>query len=424
MSLVLVINSGSSSFKYQLLDPDAAAVLATGLVERIGQGMGRSTHTVTAAALDATDASGAPAATPTMLDATYTRELPIPDHEAGFQVMLDAFATDGPSLDHNPPIAIGHRVVHGGSQFIEPTLITPEVKSRIDELSVLAPLHNPANLAGIKAAQQAFPDVPHVAVFDTAFHQTLEPAAYTYAIDTELAAKHRVRRYGFHGTSHEFVSRAAAQFLGRPLADLKQIVFHLGNGASVTAVDGGRSVDTSMGLTPLEGLVMGTRSGDIDPAVLFHLARRADMSVTDLDDLLNKRSGLLGLAGVSDMRDIMAGVERADAAATLAFDVYIHRLRSYAGSYLAQLGGADVISFTAGVGENAPAVRAAALATLGFAGVEVDAERNEAPRTEARGRGIRIISSDSSAVTVLVVPTNEELEIARQSLDVWRSRAS
>jgi len=348
-----------------------------------------------------------------MLDATYKRELPIPDHTAGFRVMLDAFAEHGPSLDDRAPVAVGHRVVHGGARFFEPTLVTPLVEINIDELSVLAPLHNPGALQGIRAAKAAFADLPHVAIFDTAFHQTLPPAAYTYAIDRELAETHRIRRYGFHGTSHKFVSEAAAAFLGRPLGELKQIVFHLGNGASVTAVDGGRSVETSMGMTPLEGLVMGTRSGDIDPAVLFHLARRANLSIDDLDDLLNKRSGVLGLAGVADMRDIEIGMENGDAAATLAMEVYLHRLRAYAGAYLAQLGGVDVISFTAGVGENAPIVRAGALATLGFAGVEIDQERND-----ARGRGIRVISTDASPVTVLVVPTNEELEIARQTLAV------
>lgn len=407
MSTVLVINSGSSSLKYQLIDMEREAVLASGLVERIGQPMGTAAHTVSAAAF----AASGPA--PAVLDATFTEELPIPDHTAGFRVMLDAFAAHGPSLEEWTPVAVGHRVVHGGARFFEPTLITPLVEINIDELSVLAPLHNPANLAGIRAAKQAFPDVPHVAVFDTAFHQTLAPAAYTYAIDRGVADAHRVRRYGFHGTSHKFVSEAAAAFLGRPLAELRQIVFHLGNGASVTAIDGGRSVDTSMGMTPLEGLVMGTRSGDVDPAVLFQLARRAGLSVDDLDDLLNKRSGLLGLAGASDMRDILAGVDAGDAAAMLAFDVYVHRLRAYAGAYLAQLGGADVISFTAGVGENAAPVRAAALATLGFAGVELDPERNA-----ARGRGIRVVSTDRSRVTVLVVPTNEELEIARQTLGV------
>ena len=229
------------------------------------------------------------------------------------------------------------------------------------------------------------------------------------------AEQHRLRRYGFHGTSHKYVSEAAAAFLDRPLGELKQIVFHLGNGASATAIDGGRSVETSMGLTPLEGLVMGTRSGDVDPAIVFQLARRAGLSIDDLDDLLNKRSGLLGLAGASDMRDIEQRYEGGDEAATLAFEVYIHRLRTYAGAYLAQLGGVDVISFTAGVGENSPIIRAAALEPLGFAGVEIDPERNE-----RRERGIRRISTDASAVSVLVVPTNEELEIARQTLVVPR----
>ena len=413
MSVVLVVNSGSSSFKYQLIDMDAATVLASGLVERIGEDsdsgtVGRSSHTVYAPPTEG------PA--PALLNATYERELPIPDHTAGFAVMLEAFAQNGPSMEDHPPTAVGHRVVHGGARFFEPTVITPAVEKAIAELSVLAPLHNPANLAGIAAAEKAFPDVPHVAVFDTAFHQTLPRAAYTYAIDAELAASHRIRRYGFHGTSHKFVSEAAAAFVGRPLAELRQIVFHLGNGASVTAIDGGRSVETSMGLTPLEGLVMGTRSGDIDPAALFHLARRADMSIDDLDDLLNKRSGLLGLSGYSDYRDIRAAMERGDDRAVLAFEVYVHRLRAYAGAYLAQLGGVDVISFTAGVGENTPRVRAAALETLGFAGVEVDPVRNEAP-----GRGIRLISTDASRVAVLVVPTDEEMEIARQALQAARA---
>ncbi|MDD7943122.1 acetate kinase [Microbacterium sp. NE2HP2] len=407
MSIVLVINSGSSSFKYQLIDAETGIPHASGLVERIGQAQGRVKHTV----FFPPAAAGEPAVTAT--DATSERELPIADHTAGFQLMLDAFAENGPSLEQHPPVAVGHRVVHGGARFFEPTLITPLVEINIDELSVLAPLHNPGALQGIRAAKAAFADLPHVAVFDTAFHQTMPPAAYTYAIDTALAEAHRVRRYGFHGTSHKFVSEAAAAHLGRPLAELRQIVFHLGNGASVTAIDGGRSVDTSMGMTPLEGLVMGTRSGDIDPAVIFHLARRAEMTIPQLDDLLNKRSGMLGLAGVSDMRDIEEGVARGDEAATLAFEVYAHRLRAYAGAYLAELGGVDVISFTAGVGENSPQVRAAALETLGFAGIAIDPARNE-----QRGRGIRRISTDASRVEVLVVPTNEELEIARQTIAV------
>ena len=413
MSAILVVNSGSSSFKYQLIDVATEDVLASGLVERIGEDLGSASHTVSAAGFGHAR-EGEPA--PTVLEATYDRELPIPDHTVGFAVMLEAFAQNGPSLSDKPPVAVGHRVVHGGARFYEPTLITPLVEINIDELSVLAPLHNPANLQGIRAAKQAFPDIPHVAVFDTAFHQTLAPAAYTYAIDRDLAEAHRVRRYGFHGTSHKFVSEAAAHFVGRDLADLRQIVFHLGNGASVTAIRGGRSVDTSMGLTPLEGLVMGPRSGDLDPAVLIHLARRAGQSIDDLDDLLNRRSGLRGLAGVSDMRDLVARRDAGDPAAALAFDVYIHRVRAYAGAYLAQLGGVDVISFTAGVGENSAAVRAEALATLGFAGVQIDPERNA-----ARSRGIRVISTDSSPVTVLVVPTNEELEIARQSMQAVSS---
>lgn len=394
MSIVLVINSGSSSFKYQLIDVDGGRSLASGLVERIGQPEGRAVHV---------DAAGN----------ETERTLPIPDHTTGFQVMLDAFAAHGPSLAELPPAALGHRVVHGGARFFEPTLITPLVEINIDELSALAPLHNPGALQGIRAAKAAFPDVPHVAVFDTAFHQTLAPAAYTYAIDRELAEAHRIRRYGFHGTSHKYVSEAAAAFVGGEREDLRQIVFHLGNGASVTAVRGGRSVETSMGMTPLEGLVMGTRSGDIDPAVLFTLARRADLTIHDLDELLNTRSGLQGLAGVSDMRDVLTRAADGDEAAVLAFDVYIHRLRAYAGAYLAQLGGVDVISFTAGVGENNARVRREAMATLGFAGVEIDPARNE-----ARGSGIRVISTEASRVTVLVVPTNEELEIARQTVQI------
>ncbi|MEV8023875.1 acetate kinase [Microbacterium sp. NPDC080220] len=401
MTPVLVINSGSSSFKYQLVDVATERPLASGLVERIGEESGIATHTVFL---------GGEGAAVTATKATSRIERAIPDHTAGFAVMLEAFAAQGPSLENARPVAVGHRVVQGGARFFEPTLITPLVEINIDELSALAPLHNPGALQGIRAARAAFADVPHVAVFDTAFHQTMPAAAYTYAIDRETAQKHRIRKYGFHGTSHKFVSEAAAAFLGRPLAELSQIVLHLGNGASATAIRGGESVDTSMGLTPLEGLVMGTRSGDIDPSVLGVLARREDMGPGELDAFLNKRSGLLGLAGASDMRDIDTRRREGDADAQLAFDVYIHRLRAYLGAYLAQLGGVDVISFTAGVGENSAVVRAAALETLGFAGVHLDAERNTSGES-----GIRVISTDDSPVTVLVVPTDEELEIARQA---------
>ncbi|WP_419817237.1 acetate/propionate family kinase [Glaciibacter flavus] len=396
MSSVLVVNSGSSSFKYQLIDSDSERMLAAGVVERIGEPEGRASHTVHG---DTTE-----------------RTLPIADHTAGFQVMLDAFAASGPSLEKHPVIAVGHRVVQGGARFFEPTVITDLVRINIDELSSLAPLHNPANLEGIVAAQKAFPDVPHVAVFDTAFHQTLPPAAYTYAIDAELAAKHRVRRYGFHGTSHRFVSRATAEFLGRRVEELNQIILHLGNGASACAVAGGRSVDTSMGMTPLEGLVMGTRSGDIDPAVLLHLQRRASLSVDDVDALLNKRSGMLGLAGQSDMRDVEKAEKHGDAAAALALDVYTHRLRSYIGAYYVGLGRVDTIVFTAGVGENDPMVRSRALVGMEGLGIELDEARNA-----ERSREARVISTDASRVTVVVVPTNEELEIARQTLAVTRA---
>lgn len=405
MSYVLVINSGSSSLKYSLMDMEREAPLADGVIERIGQDSGIASHTVHRFADDG------PA--PTMLEATRRRELPIADHDRAFAVMLEQFAEHGPALADHAPVAVGHRVVHGGARFFAPTLVDDLVEINIEDLSDLAPLHNPGAVAGIRAGRRAFPDAPHVAVFDTAFHQTLPPAAYTYAIDRAVAERHRIRRYGFHGTSHKFVSEQAAAFLGRPLEELRQIVFHLGNGVSATAIDGGRSVETSMGMTPLEGLVMGTRSGDIDPAVLLHLSRRAGMSTDDLDALLNRRSGLKGLAGRSDMRDILSGVEGGEDAATLAFDVYIHRLRAYAGAYLAQLGGADVISFTAGVGENAPRVRGEAMATLGFLGVRIDPARNE-----ARGRGIRRISADESSIEVLVVPTDEELEIARQAFSL------
>lgn len=400
MSHILVINSGSSSLKYSLYDMTSETEIGHGLIERIGGAKGQVSHSTLVSA----DAAGH------AVEQTMKSDRPIADHAEAFGVMLEQFDAHGPSLETHAPVGVGHRVVHGGARFFAPTLVDERVEREIGELAVLAPLHNPANLAGIIAARAIFDTVPHVTVFDTAFHQTLPPAAYTYAIDAELAAEHRVRRYGFHGTSHQHVSTAAAEFLGRDIADLRQIVFHLGNGASVTAIDGGRSVDTSMGLTPLEGLVMGTRSGDLDPAALLHLARTAGYTIDDLDALLNTRSGLKGLTGHADMRDILEGLETGDEAAQLAFDVYVHRLRAYLGAYLVQLGGVDVIAFTAGVGENAVRVRAEALATLGFLGVEIDPERNAAPE-----RGTRRISSDASTVEVLVVPTDEELEIARQT---------
>ena len=393
MSAVLVVNSGSSSFKYQLIDLDGETTLASGLVERIGERTGLSKHR--------NDVTG---------EETSNDSAPIADHAAGFEAMLEAFRSHGPSFDEYPPVAVGHRVVHGGEEFDRATVVTPQVEAAIDRLSALAPLHNPANLQGIRAAQEAFPDVPHVAVFDTAFHQTLAPAAYTYAIDAELAEKHHVRRYGFHGTSHKYVSEKTAEFLGRPLAELKIIVLHLGNGASAAAIDGGRSIETSMGMTPLEGLVMGTRSGDIDPAAVFHLHREAGLGFDELETLLNKQSGLLGLTGSGDMRDVQDSASRGDAVSEAALAVYRHRLRHYLGAYVAQLGGLDAVVFTAGVGENNALLRRRTLAGLEFFGIRVDDDRNELSSREAR-----LISPDSAPVSVLVVPTNEELEIARQA---------
>jgi acetate kinase len=391
MTTILVVNSGSSSFKYQLIETESETVLASGLVERIGEESGHTRHTTQVG--------------------LWECDQPIADHTAGFGAMLEAFEAHGPDLGRNPLAAVGHRVVHGGSRFIEATVVDDAVKADIEDLVDLAPLHNPANLQGIVAAQKAFPDVPQVAVFDTAFHQTLAPAAYTYAIDADLAAKNRVRRYGFHGTSYKYVSAQTAAFLGRPLEELKLIVLHLGNGASICSIDGGRSVETSMGMTPLEGLVMGTRSGDVDPAVLLYLGRTAGLGFDELDELLNRRSGLQGLSGHGDMRDVQKAAAAGDAAAALAVEVYLHRIRGYIGSYYAQLGHLDAIVFTAGVGENNAYVRAGSLAGLDELGIRVDAALNEADSQSAR-----TISPSDSHVAVLVVPTNEELEIARQSL--------
>ncbi|MGW6129371.1 acetate/propionate family kinase [Cellulomonas sp. NPDC055163] len=389
---VLVINSGSSSIKYQLIDVDTHDALATGLVERIGQPTGKLKHT-------------GPAGTTEL-------EQPVPDHEAGMAMVLGLFEEHGPRLVESELTAVGHRIVQGGSIFAGPAVIDDAVLQQIDDLSSLAPLHNPANVSGVKAARHAFPSTPHVAVFDTAFHSTLEPAAYEYAIDREVARRYAIRRYGAHGTSHLYVSRRTAAFLGKDPADLNVIVLHLGNGASATAVRGGRSVETSMGLTPLEGLVMGTRSGDIDPAVLFHLARVAGMSIDELDDLLNRRSGMLGLAGHTDMRDVHAAVDAGDENARTALDVYYHRIKGYVGSYYAHLGRVDAVVFTAGIGENDRHVRAGALAGLERLGIEVDPERNA-----GRITGETVISPEGAEVAVLVIPTNEELEIARQAVE-------
>ncbi len=392
MSAILVVNSGSSSIKYQLIDAESEERLASGLVERIGEQVGRIEHH--------------------QGEERIELEVRVPDHTAAFAAVLDAFAQAGTAIAELEVAAVGHRVVQGGSEFVAPTLITDAVAERILALRELAPLHNPAHHQAIVAARAALPDVPHVAVFDTAFHQSMPPHAYTYAIDTQVAAQHGVRRYGFHGISHLVVSRRAAALLERPVSTLRQIVLHLGNGASACAIDGGRSIDTSMGLTPLEGLVMGTRSGDLDPGALLHLLR-SGMDVDELDRLLNQRSGLLGLTGSNDFRDVRAAAASGDAAARLAIEVTVHAIRRYLGAYLVALGGADTIVFTAGVGENAADLRAAVCADLEWFGVRLDPARNEARIREARR-----ISTDGSRVAVLVVPTDEEAEIARQTWEL------
>lgn len=367
---VLVLNAGSSSLKFQVIEPGSATVTGSGSVERIGE-PGQA-----------------------------------PDHVEAVRGVLEQVSASGA-----PPDAVGHRVVHGGDRFDRATIIDAGVLDEIESLSALAPLHNPANAAGIRAVQRVLPQLPQVAVFDTAFHQTMPPEAWRYAIDRVTADTHRIRRYGFHGTSHKYVSERVAAFLNRPIETLRTIVLHLGNGASACAVQGGRSVDTSMGLTPLQGLVMGTRSGDVDPAVLLQLQRSAGLDADRLDDLLNKRSGLLGLAGSADMRDVQRAAAGGDPHAVEALAIWGHRVRHYIGAYAALMGGVDAIAFTGGIGENNAPPRRHALDGLGFMGIHVDETRNALD-----SRAERRISPDGAAVEVLVIPTNEELEIARQTV--------
>lgn len=379
--LVLVINSGSSSLKFQLVDPDSGTALSTGLVERIGE-------------------AGSPVA----------------DHDAALRRAFDALADDGIDLETSGVVAVGHRVVHGGNTFYDPTPLDDAVIARLGELSNLAPLHNPPALKGIEVARRLLPEIPHIAVFDTGFFHDLPPAAATYAIDRELAQRYQIRRYGFHGTSHRYVGEQAAAFLDRSPGDLKQIVLHLGNGCSASAIAGTRPLDTSMGLTPLEGLVMGTRSGDIDPSVVSYLSHTAEMGVDDVETMLNQRSGVLGLSGERDFRRLRTMIESGDESAQLAYSVFTHRLRKYVGAYLAVLGHTDVISFTAGIGENDAAVRRDAVAGMEELGIVLDERRNL-----GGGKGARQISADDSPIAVLVIPTNEELAIARDCVNVLAS---
>ena len=381
---VLVLNSGSSSVKYAVLEPDSGALVAEGIVERIGEDV---------------EQGG------------------VADHAAAMQVVFDSLADDGHDLDSLGLEAVGHRVVHGGPDLYQPTVVDDALIARLRELAPLAPLHNPPAILGIEVARRALPDLPHIAVFDTAFFHDLPPAAATYAIDREIAEQWHVRRYGFHGTSHHYVSDQAAAFLGVGTDTLSQIVLHLGNGASASAIVGGRPVETSMGLTPMEGLVMGTRSGDVDPGLIFYLWRTAGMSVEDIETMLNRRSGVRGLGGEVDFRVLHERIDSGDgedsAAARLAYDAYIHRLRKYIGAYLAILGTVDVITFTAGVGENDAAVRRDALTGLTAFGIELDEHLNDSP-----SRAARRISPEGAPTTVLVIPTNEELAIARACAQV------
>jgi acetate kinase len=375
---VLVINSGSSSLKYQLVDPDSEASRAGGVIQQIGEPSSR-----------------------------------VADHEEALRLAFEQLAEAGIDLKSCGLLAVGHRVVHGGKHFYRPTLLDDARIADLDKLSELAPLHNPPAVQGIKVARKLLPDVAHVAVFDTAFFHDLPAAAATYAINRELAERWEIRRYGFHGTSHRYVSEQVAVFLDRPLDRLNQIILHLGNGDSASAIAGGRPVETSMGLTPLEGLVMGTRSGDVDPGVISYLWRRANMSVDEIESMLNNRSGVWGLAGERDFRRLQQMIESGDGAAQLAYDVFIHRLRKYIGAYLVVLGHTDVVTFTAGVGENAAAVRRDAVAGMEEMGIVLDQARNL-----STGNGARQISADDSPIAVLVIPTNEELAIARDCVSV------
>jgi len=393
MSRVLVINSGSSSLKYQLIDITGPTRLARGIVERIGGPDAMATHGILV--------TNAPTGDWTETSVTT----PVPDHRAALQDVITALRHE--DLDRGIA-AIGHRVVHGGDRFVAPTPIDDAVLDGIRALIPLAPLHNPANATGIEVARQLWSGVPQVAVFDTAFHATLPARAYRYAVPARWYNDHHVRRYGFHGTSHAYVTRRAAQLLDRPLEHLRLISLHLGNGASVTAVEGGRSVETSMGLTPLEGLVMGTRSGDIDPAVVFHVARSAGATLDDIDHALNHASGMLGLCGDNDLRIIESRAAAGDADAELALDVFCHRIRKYIGAYAVVLGGVDGLVFTAGIGEHSPTVRARICKGLELLGITLDPDANADSATS--------IGAGNSAVAVLVVPTDEEVEIAEQTL--------
>ncbi|MEO6791647.1 MAG: acetate kinase [Ornithinibacter sp.] len=388
---VLVVNAGSSSLKYEVFDVSSGTSTDAGTVSGVG-GRARHRHRGPGGDLD--------------------EVLDCPGHAEAFAAASAALGSTASGGTDAPLVAVGHRVVHGGARFTRPALVDDDVLGALEELGPLAPLHNPANTEGIRRSRETFPDAPQVAVFDTAFHASIPPEAHTYAVPEEWRRVHRVRRYGFHGTSFAYVSRRVAALLGREAADVNSVILHLGNGASACAVRGGRSVDTSMGLTPVEGLVMGTRSGDVDPALGGYLSRVAGISAKDYDHALTRASGLLGLGGVSDFRELTTRRADGDAAATLAFDVTVHRLVKYVGAYAAVLGRVDALVFTGGIGENSPVLRAAVLERLGILGVGLDATAN------AGGSPERRVSTSESRTQAWVVPTDEESQIARATLDL------
>lgn len=393
---ILVLNCGSSSIKYKLFDMTSGNVMAQGGIEKIG---------LPGAFLKLTDKDGK----------KVILEKDIPGHQEGIEFILGVLtdATYGCIKDYKEINAVGHRVVHGGEKFASSVLINQEVLDKVVECSDLAPLHNPANLKGISAMENLIPGIPQVAVFDTAFHQTMPEKAYMYGLPYEYYEKYKVRRYGFHGTSHSYVSKKAAEMMGRPYEDLKTIVCHLGNGSSVTAVMNGKSVDTSMGLTPLEGLVMGTRSGDIDPAIMEFVAQKEGLDIEGVMNVLNKKSGVFGLSGElsSDFRDLTDAMNAGDKKAKIAMDVFSYRVAKYIGSYAAAMNGVDDIVFTAGIGENDDYVREQVCSYLGYLGIEFDKELNAG----LRGKQVEL-SKPGSKVRVFVIPTNEELAIARETL--------
>ena len=391
---ILVVNCGSSSLKFQLIDAVSEEIIAKGLCERIGINGSQMVYTPKGGEKKKTQA-------------------PMPSHVEAIQLVLDALtdAKTGVISSLSEIGAVGHRIVHGGEKFARATIITNEVMKAIEECSDLAPLHNPANLIGITACQKLMPKTPMVAVFDTAFHQTMPEEAYLYAIPYSYYEKYKIRRYGFHGTSHSYVSKKAAEVLGREYTTMKIIVCHLGNGASVSAVENGKSIDTSMGLTPLEGLIMGTRSGDLDPSIMEFIAHKEGKSVDEIMNVLNKESGVLGLSGgfSSDFRDLEDAYEAGQTASVRAMTAFAYRVVKYIGAYAAAMNGVDAICFTAGLGENSPLIRKLIGERLGYLGITIDAEQNN-----KRGEDT-VISTKDSKVKVLVIPTNEELAIARET---------